>query len=36
MKSIINYIKVSKTISTAGLPTKKQFKKYIKKVLKLL
>ena len=31
MKSITNYIKVSKTISTAGLPTKKQFKKIYKK-----
>lgn len=31
MKDIINYIKVSDTISTAGQPTKKQFKKIAKK-----
>lgn len=31
MKSILNYIKVDKYISTTGQPTKKQFKKIAKK-----
>ena len=31
MKSILNYIKVNKNISTSGQPTKKQFKKIKKK-----
>ena len=30
MKSILNYIKVNKNISTSGQPTKKQFKKIAK------
>ena len=36
MKSILNYIKVDKYISTAGQPTKKQFKQIAKKGFKVV